>query len=53
MIMSSPAIMPSSQKEHYGISTRGHFYFGQLGHYHFGITEIFGRFLGDISDYTD
>jgi len=25
MILSSPAIMPSSAKEHYGISKRGHF----------------------------
>jgi len=38
MTMSSPAIMPSSLKEHYGISKRGHFYCGQLGHYHIGMT---------------
>src|SRR4030042_6037158 len=39
MTMSSPAILPSSLKEHYGIFKRGHFYCGQLGHYHFGITD--------------
>jgi hypothetical protein len=32
--------MPSSVKEHYGTSKRGHFYCGQLGHYHIGMTRI-------------
>jgi hypothetical protein len=36
--MSSLAIVPSYAKEHYGMSKRGHFYFGQIGHYHFGMT---------------
>jgi hypothetical protein len=38
--------MPSSLKEHYGISKRGHFYRGQLGHYHIGMTYHFGMSFG-------